>query len=378
MSFSFPDLSSYQEDSVTVGILGSHSALEICFGAKNEGLKNTVITQKGRERTYTEHYKYNPSTQKGCVDTTIILDEFKDMVKPEVQEQLLEEKVIFVPHRSFEVYVCQEDYSVLNHETFPVPIFGNRELLVAEERFVEKNQYYLLEQSGVPYPQQFTSPKEIDRLVIVKVPEKTRKFERGFFFARTPDDFESKVELLVDHNKITEESLKNAVIEEFIVGPVVNLNFFYSPLTKSLELVGTDMRRQTNMDGIFRLPAWQQLELAKVLEPKFEEAGHVACTVLESMLEQIYELGERFVATVNKEYKNGLIGPFALQCAIKAGPPKKTLVCFDVSLRVPGSPGISSTPYSSYLWGEPMSIGRRISKEIKIAIKEDRLNEIVT
>jgi len=96
------------------------------------------------------------------------------------------------------------------------------------------------------------------------------------------------------------------------------------------------------------------------------------------MLERAYELGERFVAAVKQEYDPGIIGPFALQCAIKNGPPSKEFVCFDVSLRVPGSPGITATPYSSYLWGEPVSIGRRIAKEVKLAIAEQALDKIVT
>jgi 5-formaminoimidazole-4-carboxamide-1-(beta)-D-ribofuranosyl 5'-monophosphate synthetase len=357
MALLFPDLKEYNKKPLTVGVLGSHSALEISFGAKSEGLKNLVISEKGREKTYADHYKYDPITKRGCVDEVLILDSFKDMLTPAIQEAMLSRGVLFVPHRSFEVYVCQDDYSVLEHGTFPTPILGNRALLVAEERFVEKNQYYLLEKSGVPFPQQFSSPQDIDRLVIVKVPEKTRKFERGFFLAKSYQDFSAKAEMLVENDMITEASLKDAVIEEFVIGPVVNLNFFYSPLTQKLELLGTDMRRQTNMDGIFRLPAWQQLELADSLRPKFEEAGHIACTILESMVERVYELGERFVATVKEEFSPGIIGPFALQCAIKSGPPKKDFVCFDVSLRVPGSPGIAATPYSSYLWGEPMSIG---------------------
>ncbi len=378
MPFAFPDLSSYTKDNTTIGVVGSHSALEISYGAKAEGLKNLVIAQEGREKTYNTHYKFDPIHKKGCVDDVLILPHFKDMLSSEVQQNLLDKKVLFVPHRSFEVYVCQDDYSVLDHATFPTPMLGNRALLAAEERFEDKNQYYLLEKSGVPFPQLYTHPDQIDRLVIVKVPEKTRKFERGFFLAKSPQDFRVKAEMLIENDMISEDALKKAVIEEFVIGPVVNLNFFYSPLTESLELLGTDMRRQTNMDGIFRIPAWQQLELADSLKPKFEEAGHIACTVLESMIERVYELGERFVATVQSEYPDGLIGPFALQCAIKSGPPKKDFVCFDVSLRMPGSPGIAATPYSAYLWGEPMSMGRRIAKEVQLALAENALEKIVT
>ncbi|MEI6221455.1 MAG: DUF1297 domain-containing protein [bacterium] len=374
------NISGYSAKNVTIGVLGSHSALEISYGARQEGLRNLVVSQKGREKTYATTYAARSVNGRdfGCVDEVLVLDTFKDILLPQIQQQMLDRHVIFVPHRSFEVYVCQDNYDVLFNQ-FPTPMFGNRAILAAEERNADRNQYFLLEKAGIPYPQQFTQADQIDRLVIVKVPESERKFERGFFFAHTPDDFRHKVEGMLDTGKLTEKELDEAVIEEFILGPTVNLNFFYSPLDKRLELLGTDTRRQTNLDGILRLPASQQMEIARNgMKPKFEEAGHIACTVLESMVEQIYELGERFVAAAAEEYAPGIIGPFALQCAIKSGPPKKELIVYDVSLRVPGSPGIKATPYSEYLWGEPVSIGRRIAMEVKEAMRRDQLGMVVT
>ena len=35
-----------------IAVLGSHSALEIMDGAKDEGLETIVFCQKGREKTY--------------------------------------------------------------------------------------------------------------------------------------------------------------------------------------------------------------------------------------------------------------------------------------------------------------------------------------
>ena len=53
-------------------------------------------------------------------------------------------------------------------------------------------------------------------------------------------------------------------------------------------------------------------------------------------------------------------------------------VIFDVSFRVPGSPGVRYTPYGEYLWGRSMSVGERIALEVKEAAKQGRLAEIVT
>ena len=74
----------------------------------------------------------------------------------------------------------------------------------------------------------------------------------------------------------------------------------------------------------------------------------------------------------------GVIGPFSLQSAITPGPPKKEIVVFDVSPRMPGSPGISASPYSGYLFGQNMSMGKRVAMEIKEAIEKGELDKILT
>lgn len=172
--------------------------------------------------------------------------------------------------------------------------------------------------------------------------------------------------------------MENAVIEEFIVGTPVNFNYFYSSVYNRLELVGTDTRRQTNLDGFLRLPAPQQIEALKHIEITFKEMGHTAVTLPESLLEEAFAIGERFVKVTQKEVTPGLIGPFALQALIRPIFPELEIVVYDVSPRMPGSPGISATPYSSYLYGESISMGRRIAMEIKEGIKKNKLSQVIT
>ncbi|MCX6772819.1 MAG: DUF1297 domain-containing protein, partial [Candidatus Micrarchaeota archaeon] len=177
---------------------------------------------------------------------------------------------------------------------------------------------------------------------------------------------------------ITQEGLKDALIEEFVLGAQFNFNFFASPITGELELMGTDFRRQTNLDGLLRLTSPEQTDVLKLARMKNIEVGHVACTIRESLLERVFEMGEKFVKTCKQEYKPGLIGPFALQGAIIPTENGEEPVIFDVSFRVPGSPGVRFTPYGEYLWGRSMSVGERIALEVKTAAKEKRLDEIVT
>ena len=55
------------------------------------------------------------------------------------------------------------------------------------------------------------------------------------------------------------------------------------------------------------------------------------------------------------------------------------MIVYDVSLRVPGNPIVATTsPYTKYQYGTTLGGGRRIAMEIKRALEENRLSEIVT
>jgi len=364
---------SYDATQLTIGVLGGHSALDVCRGAKKYGFRTLAVCQKGRDKTYTKYYRTRPDG-RGCVDTTITLDKFADITKPDIQQQLREQNTIFIHNRYFWVYF---DFTDIENN-FRVPIYGTRSMLKLEERDVPKNQYYLLEKAGIRHPKIFPSPDDIDRLVLVKVNEAARGYERAFFYATTPKNYRTKADELLRNNTITQEALDKAVIEEYVVGAQINFNYFYSNLDDELEIMGTDTRRQTNLDGLIRLPANEQLEVLKYLQPKIIETGHIAATTKESIIEKIFDLGEKFVATTKKECPPGIIGPFALQGAMAADTGKEEMVVFDVSMRIPGSPLTPFTPHTSYLYGTSISYGERIAMEIKKAVNLGRLKDIVT
>ncbi len=366
-------VSSYNVHDITIGVLGGHSGLDVSRGAKKHGFKTLAVCQRGREKTYTKYYKTR-SDGRGCIDDTIILNSFADITKPSIQEQLRKKNTIFVHSRYFWVYFDFNDIE----NNFKVPIYGTRGLVKLEERDVQKNQYYLLEKAGIRFPKIFSSPEDIDRLVLVKVNEAIRGYERAFFYATNSKDYHKKVEELLKKKIITPAALEKAVIEEYIVGAQINFNYFYSVIDDEIELMGTDTRRQTNLDGLIRLPANEQIEVLKYLEPKMIETGHIAATTKESIIEKIFELGESFVRTTKIEYPPGIIGPFGLQGAIAADRGKEEMVVFDVSMRIPGSPLTQFTPHSGYLLGDSISYGERIALEIKKAIKQQRLQELVT
>lgn len=347
----------------TIGVLGSHSALEIGYGAKQENFDTLVVCERGREKTYTDHYA-------NLFDHTVVLDQFQDMVDQDVQSKLRKLNTIFIPNRSFATYVGYENIE----NKFKVPLLGNRRMLRAEERYEERNQYYLLDKAGISRPRELDSPEEINSLSIIKVQEKERSVERAFFYASSPEEFKEQSQERIEQGIITEEDLSKATIEEVALGGLFNANFFWSPLSDRVDLLGFDRRIQTDLDGLLRLPADEQLKAG--IEHQNIEVGHYGCTMRESQLQKIFRAGRKFVETCKAEYPPGIIGLFALQGVLNK---ELEFVVFDASLRVPGSPCLGSTsPYMKYKYGEEVGSGRRTAMEIDNAIEQKRLEDIVT
>jgi 5-formaminoimidazole-4-carboxamide-1-(beta)-D-ribofuranosyl 5'-monophosphate synthetase len=353
----------YDPNKVRIGVLGSHSALEIASGAKQEDFETVVVCQKGREKTYTKYYRK-------LFDHVIMLDKFADITSQNNVKKLADLNTVFVPNRSFSVYTGYEAIE----EKFAVPLIGNRAMLRTEERNTPRNQLYLLQKAKIATPKTFKSPSEIDRLAIVKVPEKARAIERAFFYASSPGEYEKTAEKRIKQGIITRGALQQAIIEEYVIGAKFNANLFWSPLTDEIDLLGFDRRIQTDLDGVLDLPAQEQLELN--ISTQNIEIGHMGATMRESQIEKIFEAAEKFVETCKKEYPPGMIGLFALQGAITKN---LEFYVFDVSPRVPGCPCVEPTsPYMKYKYGIEVGPGRRVAMEIKLAVKENRLAEVVT
>ncbi|MBT5015991.1 DUF1297 domain-containing protein [Candidatus Peregrinibacteria bacterium] len=385
-------LAGYDLNNLTIGVLGGHSALDVANGAKKHGFRTVAVCQKNRANTFSKYYKTRGD--KGCIDEVILVDKFEDVTKEDVQKQLRELNTIFIHNRYFWVYF--NDFADIE-ERFQVPIYGLRQGVKLEERDQPLNQYHLLEKAGIRLPKILREGGEVlekeelnKRLehhfvkekgapILVKANEATRSYERAFFVATTAADYFKKAEEMVSAGITTQENVNQATIEEFVIGAHVNLNFFYSELNNELELMGTDSRRQTSLDGFLRLDGKTQTDLLNGgYKPSMIETGHFAVTMKESLLEKAYDIGEKFVKTMKETVPPGMIGPFALQGAVAAYEGREEFVIFDVSMRIPGSPGTKYTPYSGYMYGESLSYGERIAMEIKQAVDENRLPEIIT
>lgn len=352
-------LNKYDLKNISIGVLGSHSALEIMDGAKDEGFKTICICQKGRELPYQKFRRLS--------DEIMILDKFSDLLFKENQNKLLDLNTVIIPHRSFVVYLGSENIE----NKFEVPVFGNRFILKAEDRQLPKNQYYLLRQANVHLPRIYNSPEEIDGPAIVKVQEARRKLERAFFIVTSYEDYKIKSANRIEKGLINESDLNdNSTIEQYLVGTYFNFNYFYSPIDKEVEFLGIERRLQTNIhDFTTSIPAKNQLEMD--IELQNIEVGHTPASIRESLLDKVFKIGEKFAQTALLEYPPGIVGPFSLQSVITVN---LDVIVYDVSLRVPGNPILATTtPYTKYKYGETFGVGRRIAMEIKNGLSDPDL-----
>ena len=374
--------SGYSMEDLKIGVVASHSALDTCDGAVEEGFRTVAFCQQGRERTYGRYFKAKRDSDgdliRGMVDEPIVLDRFKDILQQKWQNYITDNSIAFIPNRSFTSYVDMGEIE----ENFRVPMVGSRNMLRTEEREEQQNYYWLLEKGGLPFPERIEDPDDIDGLAIVKLHHARKKLERGFFTASTPGEYKEKSEKLISQGVIDRGTLQNARIERYVIGPVFNFDFFYSPLEEEMspiELLGIDWRFETSLDGHVRLPAPQQMTLGpKQFLPEYTVCGHNSATLRESLLEKVFKLAEKFVDVSREYYDPGIIGPFCLQTCVDKD---LNFSIYDVAPRIGGGTNVhmwSGHPYGNSLWRTHVSTGRRIAMEIRRAAEEERLQEIVT
>jgi len=251
-----------------------------------------------------------------------------------------------------------------------------------EERTEEQDYYWILEKAGLPFPEAIHNPEDIDCLVIVKLHHAQKKLERGFFTCASYKEYTEKSQALLKTGVIDQASLDGARIEKYVIGPVFNLNFFYSPLSEEgekLELLGVDWRFESSLDGHVRLPAPQQMTMPLHQQiPEMTVVGHNTATIRESLLEKAFELGEKFIKASKEYYDPGIIGPFCLQTCIDKD---MNYYIYDVAPRLGGGTNVHVNvghPYGNATWRKPMSSGRRIAMELRMAAEQDRLLEVLT
>jgi 5-formaminoimidazole-4-carboxamide-1-(beta)-D-ribofuranosyl 5'-monophosphate synthetase len=296
-----------------------------------------------------------------------MVDKFKDIVDEDVQKKLKSMNAIVVPHGSFVAYAGLDRVE----DDFVVPMFGNRDILRWEaERDLERQ---LLVEGNVRIPYKYKDPSEIDRAVMVKFPG--ARGGRGYFVASTTEEFNQKIESMKARGWLEDEDVANAHIEEYVAGCNYCIHYFYSALNDEVEVMGMDSRYESSIDGFVRMPAKDQLDIN--ISPSYVVTGNHPAVIRESLLPQVFEIGDKLVESAKKLVKPGMNGPFCMQTLVNDD---LEVICFEISARTDGGTNtfMNGSPYSYLKYNKPMSMGRRVALEIKTAIKEGKLEKIIT
>jgi 5-formaminoimidazole-4-carboxamide-1-(beta)-D-ribofuranosyl 5'-monophosphate synthetase len=91
----------------------------------------------------------------------------------------------------------------------------------------------------------------------------------------------------------------------------------------------------------------------------------------------VYKMGENFVHAAERLVPPGMPGPFCLEGMYDS---EGKFTTFEFSARIVAGTNLylDGSPYSGLLYDEPMSMGRRIACEVKIAKKKGKLDKVVT
>jgi 5-formaminoimidazole-4-carboxamide-1-(beta)-D-ribofuranosyl 5'-monophosphate synthetase len=328
-----------------IATICSHSSLQIFKGAREEGVKTIGIVQKDRRKLY-------ESFPLGRPDEFIEVDSFRDLP----YKELVEKEAIIIPHGSFVEYAGKE------FDELPAPIYGNRASILWERE--REKMLSWIRKAGVKTPKIMKSPDEIDRPAMIKFPG--AKGGRGYTIVKSREDFE---------NRVTE---KDYVIQEFIIGVRAYPHYFFSrfdgPGYKTghgrIELLGVDRRVESSADEIARA---HSIGITK--DMAFTVIGNESMVLRESLLGEYMEIGRK-ISETSFDLFEGLTGPFCVETIINED---LEIYAFEVSARIVAGTNMypEGSPYSTFYYDEPMSMGRRIARELKTAAQKKKLAEIV-
>lgn len=347
----------YEKEKITIGTLGSHSALNIFKGAKEEGFRTVCICKKEDEIIYRRF---------PLADEMIIVKDFECLLDDNVQKRLRQLNTILVPHGTFNAYLDMD--KILNK--LAVPMFGNRKLLRWEiDRELQRKW---LQRAGLKLPKRFQDASEIDGLAIAKFPG--AKGGKGYFLINSSKSFYDKAKDMIKRGHLSHEELEKTYLQEYVVGVNVYPQYFHSIFRNETELLGMDKRYESTVDSIGRIPASEQLQIGII--PTYTIVGNSPITVRERLLQQILRMGDNVVKVSKEIAPPGIIGPFCLETIITDN---LEIFTFEISARiVAGSNvGIGTSPYAYLKYGEGMYMGRRIAREIKYGIDNEKLDRII-
>ena len=228
-----------------------------------------------------------------------------------------------------------------------------------------------MREANLPVPTPVSEPSKISKPVIVK--RQGAAGGKGYFMAASEEDYNKKRDELISQGILSSE--ETLYIQEYAAGVLAYLQFFYSPIKEELEFFGVDQRHESDIEGLARIPSELQLKNNKV--PSFNVIGNSPLVLRESLLEEVYRMGENFVKAAKRMVEPGMNGPFCIEGVYDEN---AKFTSFEFSARIVAGTNIymDGSPYYSLLYNEPMSMGKRIAREIKEADLSNQLEKVTT
>lgn len=338
-------ISGYEQDKLCLATVCSHTSLQLFSGAKAEGIPTIgLITSEAQRAIY-------DAFPLACPDEFIEVDGPAGIPYAE----LAEKNALLIPHGSI------VEYAGRGLEDAPLPVLGNRLSLAWEQD--RRKMFEWMKAAGLETPA-IIDPAKIDRPCVVKHPG--AKGGRGYAIVHSSEEFEAKF------------GGKDVMVQEYLTGVRAYPHYFYSPLTKDgyraanghLEMISIDRRLESNVDESYRT-----LMAGVPIKPSFTVVGNEVVAMRESLLGDILKMG-RDTAEAAERLFGGIPGPFCLELIVDEN---LQFYCFEISARIVAGTNLYplGSPYSSYVFGEPMSMGRRIAREVNMAREMGKLGKIV-
>lgn len=336
-------LSGYRK--FTIATICSHSSLQLFYSARLEGIKTVGLVLKDKKALYESFPFAKP-------DEFIIVDDYSEIPV----DELVARESIIVPHGSFVEYTGEK------FDELEVPIYGNRKSIMWERNREKMIEW--IKAAGVRTPK-ILKPDDIEGPTLVKFPG--AKGGHGYLIVNSREEFERKI-----------GNRKDYMLQEFIIGVRAYPHYFSSLISKigyktkygRIELLGVDKRVESSADEIARA-------VSAGLKPplSFTVIGNEPMVLRESLLCDYMEIGRK-IYEKSHELFGGIFGPFCVETIINDD---LEIFAFEVSARIVAGTNVYAigSPYSCFSYKEPMSMGRRIARELKIAKKKRRLAEIV-
>jgi len=255
---------------VSVATLGSHCALQLLKGAKDEGLETLLICEKKRANLY-RRFKF--------IDELILVDAFSEIIQQKCESILQKNNSILIPHGTL---IAQMNPKQI--ESIKTPIFGNKYILRWEADRKLKEQ--LMKEANLETPKSIQNPKDINKLVIAK--RHGAAGGKGYFLASSEKEYNEKRDQLIKEGIINGDN--DLYLQEYTSGVLAYLQFFYSPLKQELEFFGVDKRHESDIEGLARIPAKNQLNMEK--STSFNVIANSPLVLRESLLDNVYAMGK--------------------------------------------------------------------------------------